>query len=103
MLHHCHRRLVEVSDNSKSMTSILDIRGRWAVFSPFDPVHAPYPGLRGTGLVQCGLLVRVRRISQSTMLSVDPLVHLAILDHLSPDPWSHNFRKVRMQGRPDAY
>src|SRR3989442_9280032 len=100
MLHHRHRRLVEISYNSQPMTSILDIRGRRTILSPLDPFHISNSSLGRLGPVQCGLLVRVGPIPQSTILTTDPPLNLGILEHLSPEFYSETLWKVLFQSGP---
>src|SRR5438105_9641553 len=100
MLHHRHSRFVEISDDSQSMTPILNIRGRRPVLSPFDPVDTPNSTLGMLGLVQSGLLVRVRPIPQPTILPANRPVNLRILEHPSPEFQSQTLRKILFESRP---
>src|SRR5713101_9184938 len=100
MLHHRDSRFVEISDDSQSMTPILNIRGRRPVLSPLDPLDTPNPTLGMVGLVQSGLLVWVRPIPQPTILPANRPVNLRILEHPSPEFQSQNLRKILFESSP---
>src|SRR5438309_12025582 len=100
MLRHRDSRFVEISDYPQPVTSILNIRGRRPVLSPFDPLHTSNPTLGMLGLVKSSLLVRVRPIPQPTILPANRPVNPRILEHPSPEFQSQNLRKILFQSSP---
>src|SRR5207245_7411419 len=97
MLHHRYGRLTKISDDSKPMTSILDIRRGWSVLSPFDPFHASNPSLGMFCSVQCGFLVWIRPIPQTVIDPTNRPVDLGILEHLSSEFSSENLGAILLQ------
>src|SRR6266702_953436 len=88
MLHHRDGRSAKISHNSQPMTPILNIRRRRSVFSPFDPVHTSNSTRGMFGLVQRGVLVRVRLVSlcHSPQLEQKPLERAAAVTRSPQHP-----------------